>query len=230
MACGQLGPGLDQVVAISVAVADSVEEGDTLHPHGKGLNSRGDSIAATVLWATLDTALLSVVNETTGVMLALQPSATPARIQARVGTFRTNPIPIRMLAAADTLFVVGPTLDTVSMSATSPPDSLSDSLHVELADTVTGTATPVPLAGRPVVYAIAYPVAPGPVTLVTSDTARTLALQASVITSPSGVAVVKVRLLPGTPPDSVVVQATARRATGTSVPGSPVTFVVRFVP
>jgi hypothetical protein len=218
------------LVAISVAVPDSVEEFDTLRPHGKGLNSRGDSIGATVLWATLDTALLTVVNETTGVMVARQPSATPARIQARVGNFRSNPITIRVLAAADTLFAVGRTVDTVRMSATTPPDSLSDSLHVELADTVTGTATPVPLAGRPVAYAIAYPVAPGPVTLVTTDTARTLALQASVPTSPAGLAVVKVRLIGGPPPDSIVVRATARRASGASVRGSPATFVVRFVP
>jgi hypothetical protein len=229
VACGQLGPGPDQVVAISVAVSDSVEELDTLHPHGKGLNSQGDSIGATVLWATLDTALLKVVNETTGAMMARQASATPARIQARVGDLRSNPIPVRVLAAADTLFAVGRTVDTVTMSSTTPPDSLSDSLQVELADTITGTATPVPLGGRPVVYAITYPVASGPVTLVTTDTARTLALQANMTTSPAGLATVKVRLLAGPRPDSVVVRATARRAVRTSVPGV-ATFVVRFLP
>src|SRR5205823_14640828 len=96
-------------------------------------------------------------------------SATPARIQASVGDLTSNPIAIRMLAAADTLFAAGPARDSVSLAA--KPDSLSDSLKVRLQDT---TATgPVDLSGRPVAFALT--VYPGPganVALVTSDTAR----------------------------------------------------------
>src|SRR5439155_217550 len=141
VACGRLGPDLDRVVAISVAdVPDSLEELDTLRPIGVALDGRGDPVPATILWATFDTALLTVVNDTTGVMVARAGSATPARIQASVGDLTSNPIAIRMLAAADTLFAAGPL------------------------------------------------------------------------------------------PDSAVVTAAARRAIGTAVPGSPITFVVRFLP
>jgi len=37
-------------------------------------------------------------------------------------------------------------------------------------------------------------------------------------------------LIAGPLPDSVLVTASAHRAVGTPVPGSPVTFVVRFLP
>src|SRR5947199_9171421 len=102
VACGRLGPNLDRVVAISVAdVPDSLEELDTLRPIGVALDGRGDPVPATILWATFDTALLTVVNDTTGVMVARAGSATPARIQASVGDLTSNSIAIRILAPAD---------------------------------------------------------------------------------------------------------------------------------
>ena len=227
-ACGRFGPDLNQVVAISVAVRDSVEELDTLRPHGYALDGFGDSVAATILWATLDTALLTVVNETTGVMVAKQPSATPARIQASVGPLPSNPIAIRVLAAADTLFAPGATRDSVSLAA--KPDSLSDSLTVRLQDTT--AAGPVDLSGRPVAFVLTVYPGGGPganVALVTSDTARA-PVAADTVTTTVGIAAVKLRLLDGPPPDSAVVTANAHRAVGTLVAGSPVTFVVRFLP
>ena len=227
-ACGRLGPDLNQVVAIAVAVRDSVEELDTLRPHGYALDGFGDSIAATILWATLDTALLTVVNETTGVMVAKQPGATPARIQATVGNLPSNPIAIRVLAAADTLFAPGATRDSVSLAA--KPDSLSDSLTVRLQDTT--AAGPVDLSGRPVAFALTVYPGPGPganVALVTSDTARA-PVAADTVSTTVGIAAVKLRLLSGPLPDSAVVTAGAHRAVGTLVAGSPVTFVVRFLP
>jgi len=133
----------------------------------------------------------------------------------------------------DTLFATGVIGDTVTLSATTPPDSLSDSLQVELADTIESSAgadsLTVPLAGRPVVYAITY-AAPGAATLVTTDTAHALVTLDTVTTGANGVAFVKVRLLADALPDSIVVTARARRAIGDTVPGSPITFFVRFQP
>jgi len=147
-----------------------------------------------------------------------------------VGNLYSNPILIRTLAAADTLRAAGATVDTVTLSA----DSLSDSLAVAVADTIEsasgGDSLTVALAGRSVVYTITYPGAPGPVTLVTSDTAHALVTTDTVATATSGIAHVKLRLIAAPIPDSVVVTASARRAVGTAVPGSPVTFVVRFQP
>ena len=227
-ACGKLAVDPSQVIAISTAARDSLEEYDTLIPQGAALNSLGDTVPVTILWASLDS-VLTVLNDTSGKTVVGHPQLT-GRLQAHVGNLYSNPISIRTLAAADTLRAAGATVDTVTLSA----DSLSDSLAVEVADTIesaSGGDSLVALAGRPVVYTIAYPGAPGPVTLVTSDTAHALVTTDTVATATtSGIAHVKVRLIAGPLPDSVVVTASARRAVGTAVPGSPVTFVVRFQP
>src|SRR5438034_16188 len=143
---------------------------------------------------------------------------------------QTCALPIS-LAAADTLFTtLASTVDTVTLSA----DSVSDSLTVEVADTIKsssgGDSLTVALAGRPVVYAITYPATSGPVTLVTNDSTHDLVTTDTVATGASGIAFVQVRLLGAPVPDSVVVAAIARRVVGDTVPGSPVTFVVRFRP
>jgi len=214
-ACGKLGPDFNQVVAIEVAALDSVEELDTLRPQARALDGRGDAVSTAITWATVDTAaFLEVVDPTTGVTAAELPGT--GHLQARVGGLRSNLLSVRVLPAADT---------TVILSA---PDSLSDSLGVLLQDT---TATgPVNLTGRPIVFTLTtYPAGTGPATLVTSPTSYVLVTTDTVATS-AGLAAVQVRILPGTPPDQVVVQATATRAVGTPVLGSPVSFVVVVQP
>ena len=224
-ACGKLGPDFNQLVAIEVAAPDSVEELDTLRPQGRALDGRGDAVSANIVWATVDVAaVLEVVDSTTGVTAAEQPGT--GHLQARAGALRSNLLTIRVLAAADTVFPPGLVRDTVILST---PDSLSDSLGVLLQDTTATGA--VNLTGRPIVFALTttYPSGAGPVTLVTSNNAYALVTTDTVVTS-AGLAAVRVRILPGTPPESVVVQATAARAVGTSVPGSPVSFVVVVQP
>jgi len=223
-ACGKLGPDFNQVVAIEVAALDSVEELDTLRPQARALDGRGDAVSTAITWATVDTAaFLEVVDPTTGVTAAELPGT--GHLQARVGGLRSNLLSVRVLPAADTVFAPGPTTTTVILSA---PDSLSDSLGVLLQDT---TATgPVNLTGRPIVFTLTtYPAGTGPATLVTSPTSYVLVTTDTVATS-AGLAAVQVRILPGTPPDQVVVQATATRAVGTPVLGSPVSFVVVVQP
>jgi hypothetical protein len=223
VACGELGPDFDRVVALEVSTPDSLEQLDTLRPRARALNGRGDSVAATILWVTLDTARLTVVNETTGKLVGRQPGAD-ARVQARAGNLRSNLILIDVLAAADTLFATGPTAHTVTVST---PDSLSDSLSVQLNDS---TASGPGLPGRPVVWGITAPTEAGPVTLVTNDTARGLVTVDTVATNASGVAAIRVRLIADPRPDSAIVEARAQRAVGTTISGSPVKFVVRFQP
>jgi hypothetical protein len=225
-----LGPDLGQVIALDIAAPDSLEEYDTLLPRARALDGRGDPVAVPVFWTTLDTAVLAVLDSTTGRTVVRRPGPTPGRLQARAGALISNPFAVRALAAADTLFAAGPTADTVSVAT----DSLSVPLVVELADTIAaaggGDSLTVPLAGRPVIYAVLVPAPPGPVTLVTSDSARALVTADTVITGPAGTAAVRVRWLGPALPDSVVVTASAHRAVGTAVPGSPVIFVVRFAP
>jgi hypothetical protein len=228
VACGNLGD-LGAVLALEVTAPDSLEEYDTLRPRARALDGHGDSVRATIFWSTLDTAVLSLLDSTTGKTIVHTVGATPGRLSARSLGVTSNAISIQPLAAADTLFAAGPTALTPHRA-----DSLSDSLKVELADTTpsstSGGSLTVPLARRPITYTIVYPATAGPVTLVARDTSHSPVTAASVATGSSGIAFVKVRLLGPAAPDSVVVTAGARRAIGTIVPGSPVTFTVRFVP
>ena len=234
VACGKFGPGdLSRTIALEVAAPDSLEEYDTVTPHARLLDGHGDPVAATIVWSladSADTVALTLIDTTTG-RITVNHAGLTGRLLARAGSFVGNPISIHTLAAADTLFATAlSTVDTVSL----PADSVSDSLEVELADTIEsasgGDSLTVPLAGRPVVYAITIPPSPGPVTLVTNDSTHSLATTDTVTTSVTGIAVARVRLLGPSVPDSVVVRAMARRAGGDTVPGSPVTFVVRFRP
>ena len=232
LACNKFGPGdLNRFIALDVRAPDSLEEYDTLIPHARVLDGHGDSVAATIVWATADsTAILTVLDSLTGRTVVNRTGQT-GRLVARSNGLISNPVSIRTLAAADTLFAtVASTVDTVALSA----DSASDSLTVEVADTIKsasgGDSLTVALAGRPVVYSITYPASSGPVTLVTNDSTHNLVTTDTVATGVSGIAFVKVRLLGSPVPDSVVVQASARRAVGDTVPGSPATFVVRFRP
>jgi len=219
---------LSRDIALEVTAPDSLEEYDTLKPTARVLTGRGDSATTAVFWFSPDTTI-AVLDSTTGRTVVVHTGGT-GRLVAKGGGLVSNPLAIRTLAAADTV-LAEPTVDTVDIAGPTALDSLSDSLTIEIADTVTAAAANpiVPLAGRPVVYTLVHPSVAGPVTLVTQDTAHALADTVTAVSSVSGIAFVKVRLLaPDTIPDSVVVVASARRAVGTTVPGSPDTFVVRF--
>jgi hypothetical protein len=233
VACGTFGPGdLNRVIAIEVSAPDSLEQYDTLVPHARVLDGHGDSVAATISWSLPDSAdsvALTLLDTTTGRAI-VNTAGTTGRLLAEGDGLVSNPVSIRTLAAADGVFGVGTVVDTVTLSA----DSVSDSLQVELVDSIKaasgGDSLTVGLAGRPVVYSITEPTTAGPVTLITVDSMHALVTTDTVTTAASGIAFVKVRLLGSPVPDSVVVQAVARRAVGDTVPGSPVTFVVRFQP
>ena len=78
------------MVALEIVLPDSgkILVGETLLPRARALNGRGDSVAAEVFWATLDTAILavdSITGETRG------KAKGTGRLQARTGTLRSNP-------------------------------------------------------------------------------------------------------------------------------------------
>jgi len=217
-ACGTFGTDLDQIVALEIRFPGpaTVEQGDTIQPHARALNGRGDSVAATITWAALDTLIVQVLDTSTGATLGKKPGS--GRIQARVGSLRSNPVAVVVNPDADTLFASGPLRDTVTASTST--DSLSDSLKVQVQDLPAGGA-PVNLANRLVTFQITYPIGGAGFTLVPQD---------SLLTGTGGSAAVRVRLVSRTLPDSAVVTASAFRANGQPVPGSVVTFVVEFVP
>lgn len=200
----------DQPVAVEVILPDSgrAEVTDTYLPRGRALNGFGDSVAAQLYWSSLDSAV-QVLDSATGASLAAAVGS--GRLQARVGGLRSNPQTLTILTKLDTLFAPGATRVTMAAG-----DTLSDSL------TVQASASPSAPAGRRVEYtATTFPASGPAVTLVPS---------ASVLTNATGVAAARLKLLAGAIADSVVVTATMRRPDGTSIPGSPVTFVVEFGP
>ncbi|MGH7582217.1 MAG: hypothetical protein ACREL5_03215 [Gemmatimonadales bacterium] len=69
-------------------------EGDSITLHARALNLQGDSVAADIVWATTDTLLISL-DDSTGKVIALSDSGV-ARIQASVGTLRSDLIPITL--------------------------------------------------------------------------------------------------------------------------------------
>ena len=209
----KINTDLDQPVAIDIGLPDSgrVEVTDTFRPRARALNGIGDSVQAELSWASLDTAVLAVLDSTTGV--SISKTIGSARLQARTGNLFSNPQTVTVLARLDSIRVLGAARATVFAA-----DSLSDSLQVQAF--ALGGAIP---ANRRVVFTkTTFPASDSMVTLVPKDT---------VFTNPStGVAVVQVRLGTGPVPDSVVVTATMQHVNRTPVQGSPLTFVVEFRP
>ena len=209
----KINTDLDQPVAIDIVLPDSgrVEVTDTFRPRARALNGIGDSVQAELSWASLDTAVLAVLDSTTGV--SISKTIGSARLEARTGNLFSNPQTVTVLARLDSIRVLGAARNTVFAA-----DSLSDSLQVQAF--ALGGAIP---ANRRVVFTkTTFPASDSMVTLVPKDT---------VFTNPStGVAVVQVRLGTGPVPDSVVVTATMQHVNRTPVQGSPLTFVVEFRP
>jgi len=214
VACKSLAVDPKEVVALATTLPDSgrVEVSDTIHPRGVALNGDGDSIAATIVWARLDTTVL-VVDSLTGATVGLIGNQT-GRIQARVGTLRSNPITIFVVPPLDSLAATT-TLDTV---VTGTPDSVSAALTITA---FAGTATGPFIAGRKVLLSLVFPTGTPPLTLIPNDT---------LATNSAGQATFQVRLTAGPRPDSAVVTAQAFRADGSLVPSTPqpLKFVVVF--
>lgn len=208
VACGHLGTDVDQIVALEVLLPDSgrIEVNDTLRPRARALNGRGDPVVTPIYWTALDT-ILAVVDSAAGVTDTR--AVGTGRLQARVGSLRSNPQNVFVLPHLDSAYAVG---DTVSVVDVSVGDSLSDSLVVQVAAPNEGTN---PLASRRVAYAAAiYPPGGATLTFVPADTVKT---------NTAGMAAAQLQFTGGTPPDSVVVTATLR-----SLP--PIVFVVEFRP
>jgi len=204
-------------VAIEIVLPDSgrVELTDTFRPRGRALNGLGDSVQAQLYWRTLDTAIMVVLDSTTGVT---RPKVVgTGRLQARTGRLFSNPQTVSVLVRLDSMYAGGPTRDTLVVTPTpTTTDSLSNPLKIATV-AFGGNA-----ANRPVVYAFTTYPASGPViTLLPRDT---------VLTGSDGTAATQLRLHKGTLPDSVVVTATMRKFHGAPLPGSPVRFVVVFRP
>ena len=147
-----------------------------------------------------------------------------ARLVATSGNLRSDPLAVTVVRAPDSLAVDSLTPDTVAAA-----DSVSRSLVVHLLDLRTDTAQAIGLSGYPVVFAIVSPPFASLAVMTVRFGNDTLATLADTVTTSGGAASVFLkRHGPPPQPDSVVVRASASRANGTVVRGSPILFVVRF--
>lgn len=183
-------------------------------------NRGGDSIpGAPIRLVVLDTTLLAVDSADQAVV-GRAPGSN-ARVVAVSGNLHSDPLAIQVLAIADSVGATAATVDTVAAN-----DSVSAPLAVALFDLHSAPGTATPLGNRPVTYAIVLPAFPS------RDSATAVlgndSLTALASTGAGAVATVVVKRKGAMQPDSVVVQATARRASGALISGSPVRFVVRF--
>lgn len=214
LGCSGLDEGDGGVVAleVEVPVPSTVEVGDTLQLHATALDANGDPVDAPITWEAADpTVSVNATGLVTGV------SVGSGRVQAREGSLGSNLVSLTVVARVDTLVVLGDSI----RSAPVDPGSSGD-LVTELR-----TFSPdAPVASRPVIYTIAYPVGgatPG-VTLSTGGQTDTVFTGAD--GTVTGVQLVHVP--DGPPVDSAVVTVRAERTRGAPVPGSGQRFVIRF--
>ncbi len=201
----------------------TVQEFDTVPIGVRVLDRAGDSIpgaAVRLISFNPDTLAVDSVHFA---LIGVAPG--PARVVAIAGELQSSPLSVTVVRAPDSLALAGPALDTVPST-----DSLSAPLSVQLLDLRTDTTRALGLTGYPVAFAIVAPAFPSPAAATVTlgnDSLTAVVLTASGTVTGSASVVVRRNGLPPQP-DSVVVQASATRANGTAVRGSPIRFVVRF--
>ena len=210
------------------ATPGNLEEFDTLRLGAEVLDRAGDSVrGAPIRLLALDTTIAvdSAAFAVTGRFSGLVP--VTGRVIAISNALQSAPLVITVLRAPDSLAAVGPTVDTVAATDSVLPAPLAAQLLDLRSDTVPHGLNWGAI-GDTVKFAIVDP--PFDSLAVATATLGNDSLTALVVTSTAspGTATIQVRRQGSPQPDSVVVQATAHRAAGTAVKGSPVTFVVRF--
>jgi hypothetical protein len=233
-ACTDLIGDFNRIVAIQVVgtLTPQVEEGDTLRLQARALQADGDVVPdASILWVIIDVDSGQIgftLDSLTGLVTAVTKSS--GRVQARVEELATPPITLTVSAAPDSLAATGDqrvTFDTTTAE-------VSPGLVTVVLDLTTSPGEELPLAEKPVDYALVEP-APGSelsqgIFLTMSDTVPgSDPHRVTIQTGSNGQASAVLRRLPDFAlPDSAVVHATAMTATAAPVAGSPIRFVVLF--
>jgi hypothetical protein len=203
------------VVAIELRLPNPavVEPGDTLALRARALNEKGDSVAATFVWLTPDNTL---TLDPAGLVTTSLTTGT-GRVQASVGSLRSDLVTLAIRRASDTLALAGP--DTLTVA---PGDSASGALEAAVLSLTPDT---VGISGTSILYEVVDAAA-------AQDNqwfaGKVLALRAT--TSIPGTPATPVTLRRGDPtrPDTVDVRVSAARPSGKPVPGSGQLFTVIF--
>ena len=230
LACTEITGNSDRIIAVEIVgpLIRTVEEGDTLQLEARALDANGNVVQeAVILWAVVDDSIVGfTIGETTGLVETTAPDT--GRVAAFADELPSEPVLIQVSPAADSVASVSAARDTVDSG-----EPASATLTVEVLD-ITSDTLPLPLIGKPVHFDLVEPPPGDPagagVFLATTDTVPGAdPHHLEVVSQALGQAWVVVRKVSGTtPPDSAVVHATVVTATGDTVAGSPVRFVVLF--
>jgi hypothetical protein len=99
LACHDLTLNPGHVVELVANSTDTVAAGDTLRLVAKALNALGQPVtSATVTWALLDTGVVAIQLDASGLVTALVPGS--ARVQAAADNLRSDPIIVTVIAPA----------------------------------------------------------------------------------------------------------------------------------
>lgn len=216
-ACSSLSSGENGVVALELRIPSPavVEQNDTLRLRARALNAAGDSVGAAVYWRTLDDSVLTVVDSI-GLVTTDTTSGT-ARVQARVGSLRSDIVTLTLRRRSDTLALSVP--DTITIPAA---DSVSDTLgaRVESLNPAGG------VAGTSILYEVVDSAASrGKLRFANG----LLAFRATTGSDGAPTAAVTLRKVAAQVlPPAVEVRLTALRPSGTPVPGSGQSFTLLF--
>ena len=198
----------------------TIEEFDTVPISVRVLDRSGDSIAgALVHVVSLNDTLLQVDTQPLQLIGVMPGTARLLATSEGLQGLDT----VSVVRAPDSLALAS---GTAAADTEPVADTVSTPLSVSLLDLRTDTTHATPLSGYHVVFAIVQPpfASPAAATVVfAADTALV-----DTVTTSGGVGSAVLRRQGATWPDSVVVQASARRANGTVVHGSPIQFVVWF--
>jgi hypothetical protein len=195
------------------------------------LNSDNDEIAgATVEFVVLDTTQLVTIDEQTGLISGIDTGSV--RVVATAGDLQSAPVTLVVTLRPDTLAALSPERDSMTFL-------IGRESRLELRARVGHDTTPggaqdatVPVRSYLVRFLIVSP--PGlptddsTIVQLVNDNNRASSLDT---TDATGEAKRAVRLGPAvrsSPPDSIIVEATALRPDRTPVPGSPLRFIVRI--
>jgi hypothetical protein len=200
-----------------------VEEADTFRVRVVVLDRGGDSIVGRpVRLLSLNPDTLAIDSADFG-LVGVRPGS--GRVVAISGNLQSAPLVVSVVRAPDSLVASDSTVQTVAAG-----DTASQRLTAQLLDLRTDTTQTLGLAWSDTIhFAIVSPVfaSLAAATAILGNDSLTAAVVTSTL-APLGTASVIVRRKGAPQPDSVVVQASAKRANGTAVRGSPIRFIVHF--
>lgn len=209
------GPGGVVALELRLPTPAAVEQNDTLTLRARALDANGDSLGTPVYWRTLDDSVLTIVDSL-GIVTTNRTSGS-ARVQAHVGSLRSELVLLTLRPHSDTLRLTVPDSIVVA-SGDAGPDTLGAA--VETLNPAGG------VSGTSILYEVVDTAsARGTVGLNNGQ----LAYRAATGVSGSPATAVVIRKLAGaTPPASVQVRISATRPSGQTVPGTGQLFTLLY--